>query len=747
MADALKTILRSKLARPGQPLSQHINAVSSMAAQFGEKCGIEEMTKLAGFFHDLGKATDDFQEILNAPRRSIKVPHSIFGAKRLHTDTMSLQHIAEIFSNIIMSHHGSLNDYISPEGDTPVADKIEAAEPFPSAEGCPEISLSRLNAEFTAAIGKMHVEDKAFALSMLIKLAYSCLVDADRLDAYLHENNEKQPLHQPDWEGMLQSLQNHLTGFTSSSEMAVFRQQISNQCAEAGQRERGVYKLEVPTGGGKTMASLRFALVHAMKHKLDRIILVIPYLSILDQTANEIRKALKADDATVLEHHSGFLPDNPEYYKLQTNRWDAPIILTTQVQFLESLFSARGSDLRKLHNMANSVMIFDEAQSLPVKCVHLFNGAINFLNRVCGATVLLCTATQPLLDTVERKLRFSGSPSIAKVVPLAKRTSIVNAIRPEGYTCTQLATFVKEKHKSSTLVIVNTKAAAKSLYEELHDADVTLLHLSTNMCTAHRDDVLTSLRNMLDSKSKEPVICVSTQLIEAGVDISFECVIRDVAGLDSIYQAAGRCNRHGEFGETKDVYVINIPGENLSKLPDIKIGAEITKDLFDTGRKDDITEYYRRYFYARRGMMDYPTLDGGTIYDLLSANNQGFNAYKNRGNKKPSPLMRSAIRAAGEAFFVIDRGRKDVIVPYGEALTLIHKYSNAYDPAEKRKLLRQLQRYSVSLYRYQEEALKAAGALYQQDELTVLEKGDANAPFYNLVRGVDLNGQPEFLIV
>ncbi|MCL2857112.1 MAG: hypothetical protein FWE19_05240 [Oscillospiraceae bacterium] len=188
-----------------------------------------------------------------------------------------------------------------------------------------------------------------------------------------------------------------------------------------------------------------------------------------------------------------------------------------------------------------------------------------------------------------------------------------------------------EKHTSSTLVILNTKAAAKLLYEELKSSETPVLHLSTNMCGAHRDNVIEELHRRL--KAKEPVICVSTQLIEAGVDISLECVIRDVAGLDSIYQAAGRCNRHGEFGEAKDVYVVNIAGENLDKLPDIKEGARITMRLFDEGRSDDIDEYYRHYFHARRGVMDYP-MNGGTLYDLLSTNKKGKNAFISRKNNK-----------------------------------------------------------------------------------------------------------------
>jgi len=264
------------------------------------------------------------------------------------------------------------------------------------------------------------------------------------------------------------------------------------------------------------------------------------------------------------------------------------------------------------------------------------------------------------------------------------------------------------------------------------------------MCGAHRDDVIKELRCRL--KAKDPVICVSTQLIEAGVDISLECVIRDVAGLDSIYQAAGRCNRHGEFGEAKDVYVVNIAGENLDKLPDIKEGARITMRLFDEGRADDIDEYYKHYFYARRGVMDYP-VSGGSLYDLLSLNNQGKNAFVGRKNKQgaKTPALWPAIRSAAGEFYVIDRGRTEVVVPYGESMGLVSDYCKSYSDKEKRRLVQKLGKYSVSLYQYQLDALNGSGALSshgEQGEIIVLANG-----FYDERFGVNLEGHHEFLYV
>jgi CRISPR-associated endonuclease/helicase Cas3 len=313
---------------------------------------------------------------------------------------------------------------------------------------------------------------------------------------------------------------------------------------------------------------------------------------------------------------------------------------------------------------------------------------------------------------------------------------------PGGYSYPELAAFVLDKHSISTLVIVNTKAAAKSLYEELKRAGASVLHLSTNMCSAHRDAVIEELRRRIDPKVNEPVICVSTQLIEAGVDISLECVIRDVAGWDSIIQAAGRCNRHGEFGEVKPVYVVNISGENLDKLPDIKKGAEITKDLYHYG-KPDINEYYRKFFFERQSEMSYP-VKNGTLYDWLTLNCAGKHAYKNRKDikDKRAPFRHAAIRSAADEFFVIDRGRTAVVVPYGEGPSLLDQYEKTRDLAEKRRLLQRLSKYSVSLYQYQYKALDDLRALNNREGVWELARG-----FYDEVRGVDLEGKHEFLIL
>ena len=731
------------LARPGQPLLDHSVSVSELAQSFGEKFGMGELLRIAGFLHDLGKESPEFQAYLCGNGRD-KVLHSIFGAKRVYADLAPFPYGAEIAANIIAAHHTSLYDILSPHGNTPLTERLNSTDIFPLPPSFAPADIGLLKQELITTLHKLKDSDQAFGLSMLIKLVYSCLIDADRLDAFLFDSGQQYKPNPPDWSGLLANLEKMLSSFDDASEIGAFRKGISDNCLNAAERNVGIYKLEVPTGGGKTLSSLRFALKHAICHGLDRIIYIIPYLSILSQTAKVIQDSLGANEDIVLEHHSGFLPEgSSEFYKLQTDRWDAPIILTTQVQFLESLFSAKGSDLRKMHNMVNSVIIFDEAQSLPIKCIHLFNVVAHFLHKICNSTILLCTATQPLLDTdIPRPLHFSESPSIAKCGHLSPRTQIVDAMRPSGYSYEELAAFVLEKHELSTLVIVNTKASAKALFEEFKQSGKPVLHLSTNMCAAHRDEVIAEIKGHLEDRQE--IICVSTQLIEAGVDISFECVVREVAGMDSIWQGAGRCNRHGEFGEAKAVYVINIAGQKLDRLPDIKKGAEVTMKLFAEGRLSDIDEYYRQYFHARKNEMDYFTKDGGTIYDLLSDNCQGKQNFINNNGTKGvvPPALRSAIRSAAEAFYVIDRGRFDVVVPYGKAMDLIDQYSGTQDFSEKRDILRRLGKYSVSLYQYQMDRLGEKAALYARDEITILSAG-----FYDPNWGVNIEGDHEFLIL
>ena len=721
-----------------QTLVDHSSNVAKLIKIFAAKFGLEETAGIIGEYHDHGKKTRDFINKIESNDNSY-VRHSIYGAHFLFGLLKKSPMLAEIIANCITSHHGNLRDFITPDGKTPLYDEMnENLSDMPPAESG-DLNIKTCEEEVVNFI--KNAPDKWFGMSMMIKILYSCLIDADRLDAFLFESESSYAPEDPDWEALLSKLNNYLVKENPDwggidPAIKKLRGDISSQCAISGSRERGIYQLNVPTGGGKTLSGLRFALNHALRHGMNRIIYVIPFLSIIEQTADAIRTALNADEKTVFEHHSDIVPDDPDQYKFHTGRWDAPIIITTQVQFLESIFSSRGSDLRKLHNMAGSVIIFDEAQNIPLKCIHLFNSAVNFLHKACKCTILLCTATQPTLGTVKRKILFSDKPSIAEPKGWPNRVNINYELPAGGRSYPELAEFILNKHNVSTLVILNTKKAVKNLYNELKDTNIPIICMSTNLCKAHRDDRFKEIKKKL--ANREPVICVTTPLIEAGVDISFECVVREVSGLDSIYQAAGRCNRHGEYNVPKNVYVINLKEDNLQRLPDIRKGAEITYNQSKNGTPE-ISDYYARFYNNREDEMDYQIKNGGTIYDFLTINKYGQDSKKNAGNNANIKQL-SAIRSASEEFYLIAPGQIEIVVPYSNGMKLAEEFLSAKQFDEQRSILHRLGKYSVSIYKYQFDKLDSKRALYPCGKILVLNKG-----FYDEDLGVDINGDHEFL--
>ena len=372
--------------------------------------------------------------------------------------------------------------------------------------------------------------------------------------------------------------------------------------------------------------------------------------------------------------------------------------------------------------MSESVLIFDEIQALPIKCVHLFNEAVNFLQVFGKSTVLLCTATQPRLHKTEHPVLLSGKADIVKIpsdkLRFFERVRIVDKTQ-SAMNHGQIAALAKEQieQRKSTLVILNTKGDARKVYEECRSITCEKAFLTTDLCPAHRMNVLDRLRNNLDPKIKRLTLCVSTQLIEAGVDVSFDCVIRAQAGLDSIIQAAGRCNRNKENQTLQSVFVVDVQDENLSWLPEIKDGKDVSARVFreeeGVSLLDDkvIARFYEYYFYAQKNKMDFSVKDGvTTIYNLLEKNSLGAVAYRNRNNKDYTGLP-CAIQTAANEFSVIDGAQTGVVVPYGDALKFVDEFQRNYVPKEKIRILKQLQRYSVSVYSNSLDNIKQAASL------------------------------------
>ncbi len=657
----------------------------------------------------------------------------------------------EILQMVIAAHHGSLADGVDLRGEGVFFDKMfkKSDEKYHYGEVLSYLEgedYTELLESSAAEIEKLvsdikrygfKEESKYFAAGLFVKYIYSCLIDADRLDALLFDTKSRYEPAAADWGRLISVFEKKISDFKKDNDINIIRTEISEICKAAADRETGIYRLSVPTGGGKTLSSLRFALYHALKKEKKRIIYVIPYLSITTQTTAVIRKYFKIDKNSdiLLEHYSSVAAPETETEeekdkrKLAAARWDNDIIVTTMVQFLETVMSAKAGALRKFHNMADSVIIFDEIQSLPINCIHLFNETASFLSKILNSTILLCTATQPTIDKTEKhNLLVSENPDFTgdykRYEEKLRRTNIIVGREEKTIGELSAAVYERAKENGNCLCIVNLKTEARDVYKEVlklnENNEFEIVHLSTSMCGKHRQDTLDKVKRFLQEKKK--VICVSTQLIEAGVDISFACVVRATAGLDSILQAAGRCNRNREWGAIKNVYVYSIKDEKgLDKLLDIKKGKEITERFVreypdaDFLSGEMLEQFYLYYFYKRVDEMDYITSKKATVYEMLSKNRTGRNNYINRTGQNYNHIIAQAFATADECFSVIPGVTRTVVVYYGEAETLLDAFKAAKID-EKIKILRKLEGYSVSVYGYVYKKLEEIRAISLFDE-------------------------------
>jgi len=765
-----------------QSLHEHSKNVAMISAAISH---YPNVSKLLAYLHDLGKLSTDFQDyILNGGERG-SVIHAWQGAflagELFKDDSLTAKMLKEIIGFCVAAHHNHLDDGVSSDGTADHFDKFlnksdEKYSLHTIREKITETERAELQTLFEHAKREMdgflttimkvytNRDSANFALGLFIKYLFSCLVDADRLDAYLFDVNEQYEEPSVNWKHLIQVFEDRISHFEIRNEMDMIRRSVSEKCRDASERETGIYQLSVPTGGGKTFSSFRFALHHAQRKGKKRIIYVIPYLSIIDQTARNLREilGLSDDDSVIFEHHSNIMEPEDEkaadIRKLITARWDSPIIITTMVQFLETVMSAKSGKLRKFHSMADSIIIFDEIQSIPVKAIYCFNEIVTFLSKILNSTVIFCSATQPTFEYTKRKnLLFSEPAKLIDCGDDFKNMKRVTVCPVDEKDCESASDFILEKaeENGNCLVIVNTKNSALKIFELLKHktGEFQILHLSTSMCPAHRLQQISKMEKYL--KNKQKLICVSTQLIEAGVDVSFACVVRTMAGLDSIAQAAGRCNRNGESTIPKKVYTFALKDENLDKLMDIKSGKEVTIQIIQNNRsKKDLldeevmTEFYKKYFSKKDGQMHYPTKEVQSVYAMLAENEYGRKNYQNRtGNLFPYCIP-YAFHSADKNFSVIDDNTKSVVVTFGDSERLIDAYRR--EPVgiftkEKAKILKELQKYSVSLYEWQLRKYMEENALYTLDEETgviILAKN-----YYSQEVGIVFDANEEELIV
>lgn len=802
-----------------QSVPEHLHGVSIASGQAGAKLGVENLAALTGLLHDIGKFTDEFLNYIKQaaanpgkPPRKGSVDHSTAGGKLLHSRYHTPQAkpfakmTAEWLANCIISHHQGLRDFIPPTGDSPYLKRVLNPE-LPGYEQAQQqfflhFTEEELDKLFVSAVAefkeylqkaKQHTLPP-IASSLMIKYIFSCLIDADRSNTREFEEQEQPrelPDYKPIFEKSYEKLMQHLNKLNakgdSDNSIQALRRAMSDQCEAFALNESGIYTLSIPTGGGKTLASMRFALRHAIEKGKQRIIYVVPYTTIIEQNAAQIRDIFQDDDM-ILEHHSNVVDnadderqegDEGERYdvkrkqlKLARDHWERPIIFTTMVQFLNTFYAKGTRNVRRLHQLSNAVIIFDEVQSVPVHCISLFNEALNFLHVLANSTVLLCTATQPALQHVQHSLRLSKQSEIVQQLEAVnkafKRVELVDMTdaAPGGWKADELALFIQGcmNEVTSTLVILNTKTAVRKLFRELKDSEwvqeqgVRLVHLSTNMCAAHRKAVLSGDEGIIPAlkpTSNKRVICISTQLIEAGVDVSFQCVIRSLAGLDSIAQAAGRCNRHGE-APLRKVYIIRSADEELDKLPEIKLGAETTYELLHQFRKNPdvfggellsiqaMSCYFKKYFHDLGDKVLHPIKElEQNLFELLNYNRFNLDAYiSKRGISRPEVTNLSAIATAEHYFEAISTKAKPVLVPYNqEGRDIIAELNGDLGPGQLGDLLRAAQQHTVNLYEHELRVLD------KNDEIYPLLNGQALAlrdTAYSEAFGVQLEGNGEW---
>jgi len=683
-----------------QPLEVHLRNVADMAAEFAKPFGGDQWAYLAGLWHDLGKYSDAFQAKLHAENgfethietRPGKVVHSEAGG---HLASLNGWHgFDRVFSWLIMGHHAGLTDYGS-EHIGAKALEPKMCEPSRSRTVLGNVPVNMLNQK--APSQKFpDGADPAFFIRML----FSCVVDADFLDTEAFMNSGKASLRNqssPELSELLKHLDvcmDQLCTEAEPSPVNEIRAEVLAQCRDAADKEPAVYSLCVPTGGGKTLASLDFALRHAVKHKIkngkSRIIYVIPYTSIIEQTAEVFRKISGFENA-VVEHHSNLAePDESNETvrnRLAAENWDAPIIVTTSVQFFESLYACRTGRCRKLHNLVNSVVIFDEAQCLPPEYLRPSIYAIRELYRHYRVTPVLCTATQPVLTKTEAfdfrfREGFEGvSEIVSNPVELAERLKRVEVVlhrnKLDPVDLPELAETIQAEGRS-VLCIVNRKDDARRLAAMLPKNQA--IHLSTNMCGEHRAVALAGIRQRI-SNADSHFYVISTSLVEAGVDIDFPVVYRALAGIDSIAQAAGRCNREGELR----VNGRKALGRTVVFLPEKQPGyvrqpAGIARELMQSGNLDSLLTpaTYEKYFRQRFWQLGQDALDEKQIMKLFS---ERMNYY---------------FRTAAERFHLIEDGwQENVLAPYGEAVRLLGRLTS--EPWNQRSILRRMGRFSIGI--------------------------------------------------
>ena len=773
-----------------QTVEEHCHGVAEIAAELLRDIGLEKTTYLAGMVHDLGKFSENFKNYIEKAADGEKVQrgsvnHTFAGVRFLlekHSDEQLSGFsdiVLEILAYAVGAHHG-LFDCVDDNNNNGFTKRIQkegidylnAAQEFLKiccSKQDIEDLLKQSEKEFLPVFNEIEkLADNAdakiqntqitFYIGFLARLILSAIIEADRSDTaqFMNGYSEKTVKNISEiWINCIKNVEQKLSTMPLDKPINKTRAQISALCAEAGNLESGIYRLNLPTGAGKTLTSLRYALHHALKHNKKRIIFTMPLLSIIEQNAGIIHEYIGNEDI-LLEHHSNVIETDEtgelDKRELLIESWNVPIIITTMVQLLNTLFAGKTSNIRRMQALCNSIIVIDEVQTVPDKMLSLFNLALNFLAKICNATIILCSATQPCFE----KTMYPLDKSVKDLITLTKeQETAFKRVRLEykgEMDCEELADFAAGilEENNSLLLVCNTKNEAAVMFNLLCSKikDVKAFHISAGMCTAHRKETIKEMQEALENKQQN-ILCVSTQVIEAGVDVSFARVIRLLAGMDNIVQATGRENRNREFDGLAPGYIVRLKGEVLKGLSEIEAAKNAAANLLvkyknspkiydnDLMSEKAINEYYEcLYGNVNDGYHDfYIESVRDSILNLMSCNENVDSGKIPEYNKY---FMHQALKTAGGLFTVFDESSIDIIVPYDRGKEIIQKIFAVGDKdyGKLKAVLKEAKLYTVSLFKYQKIKLEKQGALIFVPSVGVYILQDG---YYDELTGLNLN--------
>ena len=716
-----------------QTLQSHSVNVGEMAAEFARVFGTQEIACQTGKLHDLGKYSEAFNHRLHG---GPPVDHATAGAKIAVKRWGDV--IGKLMAFCIAGHHAGLANG-NGEGDNRRTLKQRLALQFgadiPALDNLWQQEI-KLPQNLSAPPLKADAHHPFFSYAFFTRMLYSCLVDADYLDTEAFysslENKASERGGYPDLNALQHNFNQFINDFRRRIAQAPeqteaekrnaalnrLRSEILDHAVEQAAQPQGLFTLTVPTGGGKTFTSMAFALEHAKQHDMRRVIYVIPFTSIIEQNAAEFRKAFgELGEQAVLEHHSTFDDGKlqneatKDKLRLASENWDAPIVVTTAVQFFESLFADRSSRCRKLHNIAGSVIILDEAQMMPLNLLLPIMQAIKELAQNYRCSIVMCTATQPAVQAENGFYR--GFENVREIAP--KPTALFDKLRRTTVqhigTQTDTDLLAKFAEHPQMLVIVNNRRHARSLYDQAKHLDGTF-HLTTLMCAKHRSQKLDEIRGRL--KSGEPCRVIATSLIEAGVDVDFPRVMRAEAGLDSVAQAAGRCNREGKRPPENSFVWIFAPEEQWKAPPELATQAAVMRLTADSFSDDLLSTQAVAAYFAELYQLKGSELDNKKILKM----------HNDTGQSLDFPFQTIA-----DKFRMIESHMQPLIIPFDvEAESLI---SSLHHADHIGGLLRKLQPYTVQIPE------KALATLYKAGRIEPINEKNFGKQFYTLI-GLDL---------